>query len=534
MPTLQRLMDAGISGTLKSTMPPWTPTAWASIVTGKNPGKHGVFDMMFRRPGEYEFSPTNASTRNGSPFWKYLNRRGLQVGLVNVPFTYPPSHLDGFAVSGFGTPSSVSDFAYPPELSPWIEQEYGKFEPVVSAQFLRRSTPKEILEKEKWHQRQMVQLAIELAERFQVEILAINLMLPDHANHKMPQMEQVRDAYRWSDSDLDALVRAYRPDNVMLISDHGSSRLKGDFLLDAWLRDQGYYIEAKSLPLERAAALNWLLIQWLQYDHGWSGRPEKIARRMLKDMLLTLPDKLTDGIWSRLDKIMPNAREYVLLSGRPDHSRTLLYPGSVYSGLLYFNLTGREPTGVLSSEDRYKLATEIATKLRQIEEPETRQPLFGNVYTSEELYRGPAAEHGPDLIIDSYDGGWNTRTVRYSSIPGPVRNKYFVDAANGIDFGWHSRDGIYVFSGPAFGKGFSSCKGNVMDVPATLLHLHGVPVPDDYDGRVLAELLAPELGEQQIEFQPGDRVDKGSLDGSYSSDEAEEVMNHLRALGYLD
>jgi len=70
MPTLERFMDTGFWGTLNSTMPPWTPTAWSTIITGKNPGKHGVFDLMWKRPGTYEFIPTNETHRRGTPFWR--------------------------------------------------------------------------------------------------------------------------------------------------------------------------------------------------------------------------------------------------------------------------------------------------------------------------------------------------------------------------------------------------------------------------------------------------------------------------------
>ncbi|HZD55089.1 MAG TPA: alkaline phosphatase family protein, partial [Anaerolineales bacterium] len=107
MPTLGNLVSSGTWGKLHSTMPPWTPTAWSSIITGKNPGKHGVFDMLWRRPGTYEFILSNARTREGTPFWKRLNQHGIRVGLVNIPFTHPPDEVDGFVVSGFGTPSSA-------------------------------------------------------------------------------------------------------------------------------------------------------------------------------------------------------------------------------------------------------------------------------------------------------------------------------------------------------------------------------------------------------------------------------------------
>jgi predicted AlkP superfamily phosphohydrolase/phosphomutase len=46
MPNLAKLMKAGVSGTLQSVLPPITPPAWTSFMTGKNPGKNGIFHFV--------------------------------------------------------------------------------------------------------------------------------------------------------------------------------------------------------------------------------------------------------------------------------------------------------------------------------------------------------------------------------------------------------------------------------------------------------------------------------------------------------
>ena len=46
MPNLKKLISGGVSGTLASTVPPYTPIAWSTFATGMNPGKHGVFDFV--------------------------------------------------------------------------------------------------------------------------------------------------------------------------------------------------------------------------------------------------------------------------------------------------------------------------------------------------------------------------------------------------------------------------------------------------------------------------------------------------------
>jgi predicted AlkP superfamily phosphohydrolase/phosphomutase len=41
-PTPERVFRAGTAGPLTSQVPPWTTSAWPSLYTGTNPGKHGV------------------------------------------------------------------------------------------------------------------------------------------------------------------------------------------------------------------------------------------------------------------------------------------------------------------------------------------------------------------------------------------------------------------------------------------------------------------------------------------------------------
>src|SRR3954462_14187401 len=46
LPNLARLRDRGAHGTLNSVFPPLSPVAWTGVMTGKNSGKHGVFEFL--------------------------------------------------------------------------------------------------------------------------------------------------------------------------------------------------------------------------------------------------------------------------------------------------------------------------------------------------------------------------------------------------------------------------------------------------------------------------------------------------------
>lgn len=534
LPAIQRLLKSGVSGTLRSTMPPWTPAAWSSIITGKNPGKHGIFDMLWRRPGTYLFSPANAGVRMGTPFWKRLNEAGFRVGLVNVPFSHPCDGLDGFFVAGFGTPESARDLAYPPRVIKYIQAKFGEYQPEVSGVDLKKLPPSRVFELERAHQARQVQIAVDLAKAYEVDVLVINLMLTDHANHQMPELPQVQEAYRKADEDLNLLLRSFAPDRVLLFSDHGSCRLKGDFLLNVWLRDRGYYLQAQKNRAEQSAALNWILIQWLQAHYHLTGFVEKALRRLLRPLLLRGPAPLVKPIWKQIQKTIPYAREHTYLSNEPDYARTEVFPGSVYSGLLYFNLEGRDPSGIVSSDEKQKRSREIARELSEVVDPDTGAPLFTDIYLAEDIYQGAALEHGPDIILDSYDNHWNIRMSETSPEPGSVRSKYFMDASQRKEFGWHTRDGIFIFQGDEFGEGRSSDEYHVMDLPATLLHLYGVPIPEDYDGRVMTEVMKVGARAEPVLFQPGDMPVEKVADHPYSLTEEAEIIDRLRSLGYLD
>jgi hypothetical protein len=72
------------------------------------------------------------------------------------------------------------------------------------------------------------------------------------------------------------------------------------------------------------------------------------------------------------------------------------------------------------------------------------------------------------------------------------------------------------------------------DVPTTLLHLYDIPLPEDYDGSVLTELMTPEFRERPIRYQPGDNAEIEIVNEAFSAEEATEVLSLLRALGYVD
>src|SRR5256714_909177 len=106
LPALARLMGEGAAGRLISTPNMHSASAWTSILTGLNPGRHGLFvfsDRDFATGNQVFFK---GGDRTGELISSHLARHGLTSGLLNVPMTYPAQCEPGsFTVSGLDAPS---------------------------------------------------------------------------------------------------------------------------------------------------------------------------------------------------------------------------------------------------------------------------------------------------------------------------------------------------------------------------------------------------------------------------------------------
>ncbi len=115
LPTLGRLIDEGAFGSLRSTIPAMTPTAWSSFLTGLNPGEHGILNWE-TNPNRAVHRVESAASRSGTPFWRLLGDAGIRSAFVMVPFTYPPAPIEGIVVTGYGGPPT-------PEIHPESARE---------------------------------------------------------------------------------------------------------------------------------------------------------------------------------------------------------------------------------------------------------------------------------------------------------------------------------------------------------------------------------------------------------------------------
>jgi len=122
-------------------------------------------------------------------------------------------------------------------------------------------------------------------------------------------------------------------------------------------------------------------------------------------------------------------------------------------------------------------------------------------------------------------------TFRRGAYFETVNHDYFVK--NQGEFGHHSRDGLYVFAGQDFLAGAAEKVVSMMDLPTTLLDLYGVPIPEDWDGATQRELMVPEWADRPHTVQPGDPVEAPDWNKDFASQDSQDFISRLEALGYM-
>lgn len=134
LPNMQRLSGRGGFTMMRSTIPPQSPVAWGSFITGADPGVFGIFDFVHRDPKTYSpmFSMTETLPggmmvnigqyriplksgqivlkREGRAFWDYLEERDIPATIFKVPTNYPPSASRQRTLSGMGTPDIMGGY----------------------------------------------------------------------------------------------------------------------------------------------------------------------------------------------------------------------------------------------------------------------------------------------------------------------------------------------------------------------------------------------------------------------------------------
>lgn len=98
MPSTAKLISQGIFKKMHSSIPEVSSVAWSSMITGKNPGRHGIFGFMDLFPHSYKMRFPNFGDLKAPPVWDQWQGKSV---IINVPSTYPVREMNGVHISGF-------------------------------------------------------------------------------------------------------------------------------------------------------------------------------------------------------------------------------------------------------------------------------------------------------------------------------------------------------------------------------------------------------------------------------------------------
>lgn len=529
MPHLKRFIERGTAGILNSTKPPITPAAWTTFMTGKGPGQHGIVDFEKYDVLNHKLTFNSTWEIKEKTLWELLSDKGLRVGSINVPMTYPPKPVNGFMISGFETPSIEADFTYPRELKQEILRAIPNYS--YRTNWKRRTfggsaVLAENLEYISNSFDQGWQLTEFCGQKFGWDVLMIVFKLVDNLQHKAWKYldPRFRDRYprQAAMADrcferLDAVLgklfgyAEVHDATTLIMSDHGHGSLEGKAQPNLLLHEWGYL--ALRSPWQQVAT-----------------RAGDFVHRLTKGKV-TRFEEGNRGIESELAVDWSRTRACVMHAG-------------IY-GFLYLNLKGRGPHGVVEPADYEPLRDEIMQKLlaTRVRVPAGFAPsgaagedlvrrngrardvaVFPEIYKAEELYGCSRADNPdlPDLLLSPQPGLAVVRRIRGRSAVRWLSH----DRLEGT----HRVEGIVALGGPNVKAG-QRIEGNIVDITPTALAALGLRVPVDMQGRVLREAFTVE---PSVEREPPVKKVMEEHAEVYSEADKKILEKRLSELGYLE
>ncbi len=531
LPNLDRLRSAGAYGQLNSVFPPLSPVAWTGVMTGKNSGKHGVFEFL-----EYAHNPTSGRVNSSRAIksdlvWEIAGRHGKTSVAGGVPMSYPPRKAPGFYLGDFLSPAGAPDFSSDPEILKELEAHLGTpYRPWSTAVHDGGNEPAALAELTDYldHHLKAVQFLMKRCpwDLFMFDLMATDRIqhelwhawLPSHRAAKGRDLSKVRegfvDFWKRMDRGVGEIEAALPSDTALiLMSDHGFGPIEWYVNFNVWLLEKGFiglqdslYVKQKHWFWKKGATPGWF--------YGVMGKMGMAKNRV---------DRFRGKQISWVDRLADSA---FLSKKHIDWSKTKAYAQGNF-GQIFVNQKGRQPQGCVAKEDVRPLLNDIKAQLLEIPHPETGKPLVEKVHERDDLYSGPHSYLAPDLVAVLSD--WNYRTIGlYDFTTNKVVSPAFGPTGD------HRMEGIFIGSGPAFRKGSKPEGADLLDITPTVLQILGVPIPEDIDGRVLTEVLdASVMGAITQDSLPLTPQVEEPVGVGYTEEEDEAIQQRLADLGYL-
>lgn len=537
LPNLSGLMKKGCHGRLTSTLQPTTAPAWVTCMTGVNQGKHGLYDFVRRRPGQYDVELTNASQIAAPTIFDIASRQDLHVVAVNVPFTSPPWPVNGLMIGGPFAPAVTEELVYPSAYFDTLKRTIPDYF-ILPDYDSRASDPlADYADKLLKGIELREQLCLHILDSEPWDLFATVFMATDEAQHAFWHCQTahegtsearyrfvIRDVYQRVDQAIGSLLDKLsekgleEETTVVIVSDHGGGPFRWMINLNRWLADAGYL----AFRTDRAG----LITRW---------RSEGL-KRLANLYRQYMPARVRAEVRSRLgtrrfDQIKGDFESF-LLTSNVDWEQTRAYALGA-GGNIFINLKGREPAGGVEPGNEYEqVCRELTDSLLSLSDPDTGQPIVERVFRREELYHGPYVELGPDLIVQWKDYSYWGRG-RYDSSESVFQAQRRFDFSDKPLTGSHRLEGVLIVQGPGIRSNCQTEGARLLDVAPTILSLLGIDPGSNLDGHILRGIFCEEAAADLRRIGPADEPGRPGEEYGYDSEDEKKITDHLRSLGYL-
>jgi predicted AlkP superfamily phosphohydrolase/phosphomutase len=501
MPYLQGMIRTGVRAELMSTRNPLTPPAWTSMITGRGPEAHGIYDFFrpsFTREGSVFLRINDYRDNHCETIWSIANRGGRRATSLNFFGMSPAPRIDGYSISGFVPQRHLRHGTYPESLLDEVKaladfdfrdlgMDIGEEKKCV--QGLHEGEHESWIALQNRRDHAWAKLASHLLRKDRTELTAVVLDGPDKLQHLFwrfvdPALvlsdgdawynhirELCVDFYRRLDANIRMMVEAAGPDtDVLITSDHGFGPTTEILYINEWLSRHGYLI--------------------------WSDAA-------VEDSLGQLTaDKFKDHL------------------AMVDWKATKAFTPTPSSNSIYIKKDLGTGHGV-KEEEYLPFVLKLQRELLDIRDPESGEPIVEGADLNK-LRGSSFVEPCPDITLRLRDGG-------FVSI---LKSKEVLARRPAAD-GTHRPAGVFVGYGPSFRRGETIPAISLLDVAPLILTLLGLPVPSDLEGVVPAAALASERRPQRgaATLAAASAVVERE---EPSEEERQALMRQLKILGYMD
>lgn len=505
MPFLARFAAEGVRAELRTIVPALTPPAWTSLMTGRSPGAHGIFDffrMESRDTRHIRF--TTSHDVASETIWAAASREGRRVTTLNFPLMFPPPRIDGHVVPGWVPWRQLRLACHPEGLFDRLRALPGfdQRELAMDIKLEERATegcssPEEYAPWIELHIRReqhWFEILRHLMDSDPADLTAVLfdgvdklqhlcwrfIDAPGGATFEQPWEQRARTLCLEYFRRLDGLIEqacacAGRDTRVLIASDHGFGPTSRVFHVNTWLERQGYL--------------------------AWSGAQDQ------------------EAAGAAVLGVGRVARHTFLL----DWSRTRAFATTPTSNGIYIT---RLEASADSDAEYLAIRERMADDLGRLRDPETGQRVVRQLWTREQAFPGPFIDMAPDLTLELTDGGL------VSILPG---KDVFSTRPNVA--GSHRPLGIFLARGPGIARGARLPELSILDVAPTVLYSLGLGVGEDLEGEVPEALFAPGIlaahPVERVAPVNGNEEERGPAPVLDAEQQA-IVMRRLQELGYVE